>query len=39
MADWKNPSYEHYLSARILTDLHGQVRAELATRTQEVQGK
>ncbi len=35
----EHPNYEYYLSARILTDLHGQVRAELATRTQEVQEK
>lgn len=35
----EHPAYEHYLSARILADLHTQVRAELAARVEEVQGK
>jgi hypothetical protein len=35
----EHPGYEDYLSARILADLHGQVRADLAARIEEVRGK
>ncbi len=35
----EHPSYEHYLSARILTDLGIQVRADLAARIEESQGR
>ncbi len=35
----EHPGYEHYLSARILADLHGQVRADLAARIAEVRGQ
>lgn len=35
----EHPSYEHYLSARILTDLGTQVRADLAARIEESQGR
>lgn len=35
----EHPAYEHYLSARILTDLAIQVRADLATRIEESQGR
>jgi hypothetical protein len=31
----EHPSYEHYLSLNILTDLHGQVRSDLARIVQE----
>ena len=31
----EHPSYEHYLSLNILTDLHGQVRSDLARIIQE----
>jgi len=31
----EHPGYEHYLSARILADLHGQVRADLAAQIEE----
>ena len=33
----EHPSYEHYLSVRILADLHAQVRADLAARIAETQ--
>ncbi len=35
----EHPSYEHYLSARILADLHADVRADLAARLQETQSQ
>lgn len=31
----EHPTYEHYLSLRILADLHGQVRSDLADRVKE----
>lgn len=31
----EHPTYEHYLSLRILADLHGQVRSDLAARVKE----
>lgn len=31
----EHPSYEHYLSLRVLADLQGQVRSDLATRVKE----
>ena len=35
----EHPAYEHYLSARILTDLGTQLRADLAARIEESQGR
>jgi len=35
----EHPAYEHYLSARILADLAIQVRADLAARIEESQGR
>lgn len=35
----EHPGYEHYLSARILADLHSQVRADLAARIEEARGQ
>ncbi|WP_346287716.1 hypothetical protein [Zoogloea sp.] len=35
----EHPGYEDYLSARILAGLTGQIRAELATRLEEVQSR
>ncbi|MDD3354720.1 hypothetical protein [Zoogloea sp.] len=35
----EHPGYEHYLSVRMLSDLHAQVRADVAARLAEVNAR